>query len=339
MLPRLFGSCLVVLATVVPAFAGDDVPAWLQQAAAASAPAYEKGVPAVVLQKEQHVTVGEDGRVTTVTTFAIRILIHEGRDYAVAREFYESDAGKVREMKAWLIRPSGQVKKYGKDAIIDVVEDPDDVYNESRIKLIDGTKDADTGAVFGYQTTTEERSIFSQHIWHFQAERLPTLVSRYTLDLPQGWYAKGVTFNHANIEPSVSGSTYTWELHDLAFIAPEPSSPRVTSLAPRIAIGYFPPGDTQPAGLTTFSTWAEVSRWVAGLQDPQSVPNDAMAAKVHQLTADSKTELDEIRAIGRPLLRIGRGDRTAPPGQGRRAQRDGSAHRGAHRPRARRRRR
>jgi hypothetical protein len=277
---------------------GDDAPAWLQQAAAAPVPTYEKDVPAVVLLRQQRVSVTQDGLVTTVTNFAIRVLIREGRTYALAREFYESDAGKVREIKAWLIRPSGQVKKYGKDEVIDAVEDPDDIYNESRVKMIDGTKDADTGAVFGYQTTTEQRSIFSQDIWSFQ-DRLPTLVSRYTLDLPKGWYAKGVTFNHANIEPSVSGSTYTWELRDLASIAPEPSSPRVTSLAPRIAIGYFPPGDTQPARSTSFSTWVEVSHWLAGLHDPQSVPNDALAAKVHQLTANSNTELDKIRAIGR----------------------------------------
>lgn len=288
---------LVFLAATGVKAAGDEPPTWLQQAAKASVPAYEKDLPAVVLQREQHVTVSIDGRITTVTQFAIRILIREGRDYAEAIEYYESDAGKVREMHAWLIRPSGQVKKYGKDDIIDAIEDPNDVYNESRFKMIDASKDADAGAIFGYQATTEERSIFSQDVWMFQ-NRLPAISSRYVLTLPAAWTAKTVTFNHAKIEPTISGSTYTWELQNLPPIVLEPSSPRVSSLAPRIAISYFPPGDTQSANFKTFSNWAEVSYWLSQLHDPQSAPNDALAEKARQLTANAKTELDKIRAIG-----------------------------------------
>jgi Domain of Unknown Function with PDB structure (DUF3857)/Transglutaminase-like superfamily len=294
---RLLGLGLLMFLSAGGVRAGDDAPAWLQQAAKVSAPAYEKDLPAVVLQSEQHVTVNEDGRITTVTLLAVRILIREGRGYAEAREFYESDAGKVREMHAWLIKSSGQVRKYGKDDIIDAVEDPNDVYNESRFKLIDASKDADVGAVFGYQAVTEEKSIFSQNVWMFQ-NRLPALASRYMLTLPSGWAAKTVTFNHEKIEPTVSGSTYTWELTNLAPIVTEPSSPRVTSLAPRIAISYFPPGDTQSTNFKTFSNWAEVSYWLTQLHDPQAVPNEAIAEKVRQLTADAKTELEKIRAVG-----------------------------------------
>src|SRR6267142_7024839 len=98
---------LIVLVIASPVLAAsDDTPAWLQQAAALKVPPYQKDIPAVVLQKERRVTVSPDGRVTTVTTLAIRVLLREGRDYAVAQEFYASDSGKVREMHAWLIRPS-----------------------------------------------------------------------------------------------------------------------------------------------------------------------------------------------------------------------------------------
>src|SRR5215813_839082 len=297
MLLRMLG--LAILLTVIPAAAraaGDETPPWLLDAAKISVPKYDKDVPAVVLQNERRVTVSSDGRVTTVTTFAIRILLREGRDYAEAREFYESDAGKVRDLKAWLIRPSGTVKKYGKDETADAIEDPHDLYNESRFKLIDASKDADAGVVFGYQATIEERSIFSQDVWIFQ-NRLPAIVSRYMLTLPQGWSAKGVTLNHEPITPAVSGSNYTWELRDLPAISPEPKSPRVSSLAPRVAISYFPPGDTSSPAFRTFSTWSEVSYWLSGLHDPQSNPNDALAEKTRQLTANAKSEFEKIRSI------------------------------------------
>jgi hypothetical protein len=302
---RLVGLFFAIVLIASPAAAaGDNAPPWLQQAAAIKVPSYEKDVPAVVLQNEQQVTVSQDGRVTTVTTFALRVLIHEGRDFAFAREFYASDAGKVREMHAWLIRASGPVKEYGKDETIDAMGDPNDIYNESRYKMIDASKDADTGSVFGYQTITEQRSIFSQDIFYFQVGRLPTLASRYMLSLPQGWNARGVAFNHENIEPVVSDSTYTWGIRDIPPIPLEPGSPRVTGIAPRLAVSYFPPGDSRPIALATYANWAEVSHWGSALHDPQSVPDAAITQKVKELTANARTELEKIQAIGRYVQNI-----------------------------------
>ena len=200
---RLFGLCCLLAVAALPVLAAaDEAPPWLQQAAAIKVPWYDKDVPAVVLQKEQRATVGQDGKVTKITTVAIRVLIREGREYAYAREFYDSGADKVREMHAWLIRPSGPAKRYDSDDIVDAVEDTNDIYNESRYKIIDATNDADAGSVFGFQIITEERSIFSQDVFNFQYARLPGIASRYILTLPAGWHAKGVAFNHENLEPS-----------------------------------------------------------------------------------------------------------------------------------------
>ncbi|HXT65090.1 MAG TPA: DUF3857 domain-containing protein [Pyrinomonadaceae bacterium] len=294
---KLVTSVLLILTgSLVAKAAADDAPPWLQQAAKLPVPAYDKDVPAVVLQNEQHVTVSEDGRITTVTTYAVRILLREGRGYAQATEFYENDAGKVKDLKAWLIRANGAVKKYGKDETIDEVEDPNDIYNESRLKLIQASDDADAGAVFGYQSITEERSIFSQDIWMFQYQ-LPTLSSRYILTLPSGWTSKSITLNHEPITPTVSGSTFTWELQNLPPISPEPKSPRITSLAPRLAVSFYSPADKPSPSFKTFSKWSQVSYWLSELQDPQSNPNDLLAERVRQLTANSQTEMDKIRAI------------------------------------------
>src|SRR5205085_2712479 len=167
MVYRILGFIILILLSVSTAFAGDEVPAWLQQDAAVKVPAYERDVPAVVLHDEQNVTVNEDGRLTIVKTFAVRILNREGRALAEAAEIYLTDAGKVKDMHAWLIRPNGSVKKYGKDETIDQIEDANDVYNEYRVKLIDASKEADAGMVFGYQVTSEERPLFNQEFWLF----------------------------------------------------------------------------------------------------------------------------------------------------------------------------
>jgi transglutaminase-like putative cysteine protease len=290
----------------VAATAGDETPAWLTQAAAAVAPPYAKEVPGVVLHNEQQVSIGSDGKMITTTTYAVRILTREGRAYAVAAAPYETDTGRIREMKAWLINRHGQVKKYGKDETVDIAT-ANDVYDETHVKLIFARDDADVGSVFGYQSVSEERSLFPQTDWSFQKKlpgvsaALPALLSRYTLTLAAGWSATSLTFNHPKVEPVVNGSTYTWELRNLPPIEPEIASPEVTSLAPRLAIGYASAGGSANnlMGARNFSNWREVSRWYSELSDPQSAPDDAIALKARELTATAKTELDKIRAIGR----------------------------------------
>jgi len=302
-------GCALILLFCAPAFAaagGDEAPAWLTQAAAAVAPPYAKDVPAVVLHDEGQMTISADGKITTTSTFAVRILTRGGRYSAQAEAGYATDTGKVREMRAWLIRPGGQTKRYGKDETLDFAADTNDVYNQYREKKIDATDEADAGMVFGYQIITEERALFPHTVWSFQG-RLPVLMSRYTLTLPTGWSANGVTFNHAKVEPTVSGTTYTWELRNLAPIEPEIASPEVTSLAPRLAVSYTPAqggAGTTIMGARSFATWTDVSRWYSELSDPMSAPDDAIALKARELTANAKTELDKIRAIGRYVQEI-----------------------------------
>ncbi len=302
MTKKLILVCCLFVVNPTLARAGDDVPQWLQQAAKINVPSYEKDVQAVVLLNEEQVSVSADGRVTTVQNFAVRILNREGRSYARAGVPYLTDTGKVRELRAWLIRPSGEIKYYGKDEVLDVISDPNDIYNELRVKAVLAKDDAETGAVFGYQATSEDRSIFGEEEWEFQ-DRLPTLSSRFTLTLPAGWKPASVVFNHAKIEPQVNGNSYTWQLDNLPPIKEEPASPEVTNLAPRLAVNYVP-GDGGGGALRTFTNWAEVSRFISELHDPQAEPNDAVSAKARELTAAAKTELDKIRAIGDYVQRL-----------------------------------
>src|ERR1043166_9423378 len=303
MLQRLttFTLLLIALAasaSVAAAF-GDDAPAWLKQAASSAAPTYDKRVPAVVLYKERDVSVADDGRVTTTTTYAVRILTREGRDEAYAHAIYTTGSGKMRDLKAWLIRSTGEVKRYGKDRTLDLALADDDVYYAARMSAISARDDVDApGAVFGYQAVTEERTVFTQDDFDFQDE-LPRLVPRSPLTLPAGWHASGVTFNHAPGEPSVAGTTYPWELKAPPYIEYEPNAPAMSSLAPRLAVSFYPPDGTTASMGPSFKTWAGVSRWLSSLHDPQAEPDDALAAKARSLVADCKTDLEKIRAIGR----------------------------------------
>ena len=289
-------SLLLVALPAKASVAGDEAPVWVQQAAALKVPPYEKDVSAVVLVNERIVTIDSDGRITETLNYAVRVLQREGREYANGHVVYATDGGKVKELRGWLMRPGAETKRYGKDETVDIAGALNDVYNEYRVRTISASDNADVGSVFAYTYTREERSVFSQDDWSFQDE-LPVITSRYSLTLPAGWRAEAVTFNHANIEPRVNGTSYTWELSNLAAIPEEPMSPRISNLVPRLAVSYYPPASTQQISIKTFANWSDVAAWMAELEDPQVQVDDALARKAYELTALAKTEYDKIRAI------------------------------------------
>jgi hypothetical protein len=229
--PRSICLLTFILIIALNALGGDAPPAWMKQAASGSLPTYEKDVPAVALLDEKQVAYNGSGTLVTSENYAVKILTREGRREAVARAYYLVSSGKVREIEAWLIRPDGSVKNYDKKTILDVIADQDDVYNEGRLKVIDAREDADAGAVFGYTIVSEDRPLWFQEKWFSQLD-LPVLVSRYTLTLPAGWKASGITFNHAPITPQVSGTSYTWEVRNLPFVKKEPMSPSIQTSSP-----------------------------------------------------------------------------------------------------------
>jgi transglutaminase-like putative cysteine protease len=295
---KLTAAALLLLATASYAGAapGDETPSWLQQAASIKLPAYDKEVTAVVLVDDSTTTIDSEGRINEVYNFAVRVIRKEGREYAVGRVGYIPDISKVKDLHGWLIRPSGEVKRYGKDETVDVAGALNDVYNEYRMKKIFAKDDAEVGSVFGYSYTREDRSVFSQADWSFQ-NAIPVVNSRYTLILPAGWHAEAVTFNHPNVEPRVTGSTYVWELSNLPAIPEEPLSPSLSNLVARLAVSYYPPATVASVPLKTFSNWSQVAAWMGELEDPQVQIDDALARKAYELTALAQTEYDKVRAI------------------------------------------
>src|SRR5688572_4715218 len=106
----MFSRILLIAVTILSAHVfvlAADAPGWLTQLAALKPRPYEKDVKAVVLRKEQHVTLDADGKLVTVDRYAVRILTREGRREAAAIAFYLSKFSQVRDMEAWLIGPTG----------------------------------------------------------------------------------------------------------------------------------------------------------------------------------------------------------------------------------------
>lgn len=291
---RLVWCCLLAAVITKPSTA-QDVPQWIREAAGSTIPVFGPKIPGVVLLAEERVVVERDGRMVTTTRRVTRLLSREARSRAAARAVYRTDSGKVRGLNAWLLRPSLPLKKY--DTAVDVAAVNNDIYNEVRAKVISATEDSDAGSIFAYEAVTEERSVFTQFDWPFQDE-LPALISRVVLTVPSGWTASSFTFNHAPVDPIVTGSTYTWELRGLPPIEPEPAMPGLDQIAPRLAVTFLPPAGTDATFGPSFETWQSVSRWLSGLQEPQAWPTPELTATVQRLSSNAESEIEKIRAIG-----------------------------------------
>jgi hypothetical protein len=289
-------AVLLSLLLSMQAPSADSPPEWLKNAASAALPNYEEGTPAAVLLKEQKITVEPSGRLRSISRYAVLVLSREGRVEAQARQVYWTDGGKIRSLKGWLLGRNGLTRSYGERHVADMAAVGNDVYNEVRVMMLSAAEHAVPGSVFGYEVISEDYPIFAQLEWHFQA-RLPVLVSRLSLTVPQGWRVDGVTFNHDSIPPAINGSTYTWELRNLTYIAPEASAPQLTNLAPRLAISYFPPPGAATGGPRVLETWTAVSEWLTELNEPQSHPDSAISAKAAELAGQASTEYERVQAI------------------------------------------
>lgn len=282
---------LGLMATRLPA--AEDAPSWVREAASQTVPDYPSKVNSVVLLQEELVTVDADGRRVMRERGAIKILQPGGESIQSYRT-YNVKNGRIRDFQGWLIPPAGKAIPYTKNRILDVALSREYLYDEARAKVLECGAAA-PGSVFAWEVTEEEKTVFTQDRFSFQG-RDPVLISRFILNLPAAWEARGIVFNHEKLDPQISNGAYTWELRNLPWIEREDYSPSISALAPHLAVSYFPPADNR-GGLQGLKDWTAVSNWLAPMVDPPAAVTDAVRAKALQLTAGAVGELDKIKAI------------------------------------------
>jgi hypothetical protein len=293
---RLATSILAVIA-VSPAlfgFAAKDVPSWVEEASTRKLPAYPGKVPAAVLLDDQHVTLDQSGTLTLFERRAIKILNQQGKRDATVMVHYWKNRRDVKDLHAWLVAPSGFQKTFDKNSVVDIgAFSQDELYTDGRARVI-AADNPEVGAVFAYEYTVQEKSLCAQDEYVFQ-NRLPSLQSRYTLTLPAGWTSKAMVFNQAQIEPTVDGSSYTWQLSNLPYREAEDES---GDTFPRLSVSFVPPAGGSSSNAAILNSWADVSRWQSSLAQGQDEVSPEISAKVNQLTAGSKSDYDKLCAIG-----------------------------------------
>jgi hypothetical protein len=290
----------LMLAAMTAAVCGlhaQDLPGWLREAISRQSPHATKA-PAVVLCDESNITVTEAGITITRTVRAVRIFKREGAGEAVARAIYNTESGKVPDFRAWLFRPSGEIKKYGKNDILDLALANNDVYNEVRMKTISAKSEADPGSTFAFEFEMEDKSVFTQFERTFQ-EDIPIALARFSIALPAGWNIDAHAYNNTSLKSAAMSGTHTWELRDLPAVETERFGPSTRSLATRVAVSVVPSGISRSTAIKSFSTWSEVAKWLYEIAEPQMATDNALVERSQSLTRHAKSDWEKVEAIAR----------------------------------------
>jgi hypothetical protein len=296
----VIGAALVALTLVAaPGAAGAaaDPPAWVRAAAAAPT----AGGPATVLLDDADVTITADGRMRTSRRYAVRITDRSAREAAVLREVYLTGSGRIRDLRAWVVRPGGTTRSLGGRDVVDAALVNNDVYNEVRVRLLGAADEVMPGDVFAAEVASEDRLLFAQFEWPLQ-ERWHVQHARRALTLPAGWRAEAITFNGQTPDPRRDGQTTIWEFRDLPELADEPAMPPFAGRAPRLAVSVFAAAGAQAPG--QFESWQQVAAWLDALSQDTGATAASIAARARELTAGAASPLERVTAIGRFAQRI-----------------------------------
>jgi hypothetical protein len=278
---------------ISPGALAADAPAWMHALTSAPLPKHDEKTEAVVLYSEEILTVQPNGRLKEVDRMVYKILRPDGRHLGKV-EFHFDGETRITHIHGWCIPAQGKDyevkdKDVNENGLVGMQNG--ELFSDHRVKVME-IPAPDPGNIIGWEVEHEDRPYILEDEWGFQGT-LPVALSRYTLQLPQGWEYKAVWVNHPEQTPASSGSNqWTWQVNDVPAITPEENMPPWTAVASLMTISLIPPG-----GAHGFLTWSEMGAWQNGLLQGRQEASPEIQQKVAQLTANVKTPLGKMLAL------------------------------------------
>lgn len=296
---RVSAGTIAFLVFSVAGFSAATAPDWLAALAKTTPTVSTKDADAVMMLDEGVIQIDADGRRTTRTRQAFKILNRDGRKHATAVVYYQSGSTEVKSFKAWVIRPNGEVTALGKKEIRDIAlySSALELYSEARSQILSASDDIASGSWFAHEAVTVERSVLYETVWRFQGS-IPIQRSALTVKLPAGWNIVERPLNGATLTVTGSPSLRTWQMTELAAAPKEVMSPSASSFAPVLALDFVPPPNS-PAAREAIKTnsWLDLARQITPRYDTAAVPDDAMRQRVAKLIADAATPWERLQRI------------------------------------------
>lgn len=274
----------IALFSSLPSFACVNVPDWVRQAAAQPLGTYPPETKAVVLLDQTDYTVAAPGDYIEHSRWIVKILRPDGRE--------EGNLGvdlsrgeKVNYLHAWTLDASNHEYELKQKDFVEKSFPSFVLYEDIRF-LTATAPSAGPGSVVAFEFEAHRHS-YSNQINQFFQEPNPVREVKISLSLPTGWEFKDSWPSESAVKPTeVSPGHWEWTAHDLSGIDPEPMMPERFVLLGRLAIAYFPPGETG-----NMASWSALGHWYAGLTSGRRDPTPEIVQEVEHLTS-GKADFD-----------------------------------------------
>ncbi len=290
----LAGLVLACLSVTAASSRASDAPAWMHNLVNTPLPEHDDKTDAVLLYSEYVLNVQPNGKIKGTERAAYKILRVGGKKFGMVRLNFDSDT-RIFGLHGWCIPAQGKdYEVKDKDALeTSVGGGNSELLTNVRSKIIQ-IPAADIGNIVGYEVEQELRPYVLQDDWLFQRV-VPTVESRYTLQLPPGWEYKAAWFNHAEIVPaSLGNNQWQWSVKNVPAVKSEREMPPWRGVAEQMVVSLIPPGGSLNRG---FQNWDDMGNWQAGLARGRRDSSPEIKQKVAALTAGAATPLDKMRAI------------------------------------------
>lgn len=295
-MPKPSKSSLIIallFSSALPAHAVSP-PDWLRAAAASATGTYEPKTEAVVLFDEVREVVDQHGGIKTYGRVAYKILNTDGRSYGTYALYFDSTRS-VKRLHGWTIPKNGEAFERGDDKSIDFGGSGGELYSDAGEKMLEMPA-ADPGSVVGFEYEEEESPEQVQLPWFFQ-NTIPVQRSSFSVTVPAGWKVESLWRNHAAIEPTVSGNTYSWQVTNVPAIEVVENMPSWRALGGHMAASVVP--SNTDLKVRSYTSWQEVAKWYLGVVDGRSSPSDKVEAKARALTAKTPDWVGKLKALAK----------------------------------------
>ena len=298
---------VVILAAVFvicPALfaAHNQAPDWMHALVNVPLPAHDEKDNAVLLFRDENLTVVSADKFRTTIREAYKILRPEGRDYGVVAIPFSSLNQKVTSIHGWCIPSTGKdYEVMEKDAVeVSALKgQSDSLITDRRVKGLE-IPAPDPGNIIGYEYVMEEHPYVLQDAWYFQGIT-PVRESHYSLTLPAGWEFKDAWVNYPEVKPhDAGGGQWQWAVGDVKEIRREEDMPPLRGVAGRMVVTLYPPGG---AATNSLPTWRDVGEWEVHLTNGRTDPSVEIRQQVSALTALTTTPLARMRALAEFIQR------------------------------------
>jgi Domain of Unknown Function with PDB structure (DUF3857) len=281
---------IVLVFTVGRAVAGVNVPDWLRQTASQPLGTYPPETKAVVLLDQTDYTVTAPGDYIEHSRWVVKILRPEGR--------VEGDLGvdlsrgeKLNYLHAWTLDSAGHEYELKQKDFVEKSFPSFILYQDIRF-LTATAPSAGLGSTIALEFEARRHS-YSNQINQFFQKPNPVREVRISLSLPSGWEFKDSWPSAAAVKPDQKGSSHwEWVARDLSGIEPEPMMPQRHVLLGRLAIAYFPPGETG-----NMASWAALGHWYTGLTSGRRDPTPEITQEVNRLVAGKPDFDSKLRVL------------------------------------------